>query len=52
VENYRYTFALWGKNITNIREPINFGPNSNAPGVSTQMVNEPATYGAEVIARF
>ena len=52
LENRRYTFALWGKNITSIREPINFSPNSMGAGVSTQMVNEPATYGAEVIARF
>jgi iron complex outermembrane recepter protein len=52
LDNHRYTFAIWGKNITNIREPISFSPNSMSAGVSTQMVNEPATYGVEVIARF
>jgi iron complex outermembrane receptor protein len=52
LENHRYTVALWAKNIFSIREPIVFGPNDEGPGVSTQMVNQPATYGVEVIARF
>ena len=52
VENDRYTFAVWGKNILSVREPISFGPNDEGPGVSFEMVNEPATYGVELIAHF
>jgi iron complex outermembrane receptor protein len=52
VENDRYTFALWGKNIFSVREPLDFTGNANGPGVSLQLANQPATYGVEVIARF
>ena len=52
LENHRYTFALWAKNIFSIREPIDFSPGAESPGLSERMVNEPATYGAEVIVRF
>jgi len=52
VENHRYTFAIWAKNIFSTREPLSFGPDTNGPGMSQQMVNQPATYGAQVVARF
>jgi len=52
LENDHYTVSLWGKNIFSVREPLAFGPNSEGPGVSGQIVNEPATYGVELTARF
>jgi len=52
LENDRYTVALWGKNVFSVREPLSFAPNTAGPGVSHELVNEPATYGVEVIARF
>jgi len=52
IENGRYTFAVWGKNILSVREPLSFLPNTFGPGVSLQLDNEPATYGVEVLAHF
>jgi iron complex outermembrane receptor protein len=51
-ENDRYTFALWGKNVLSRREPLSFLPNTEGPGVSLELDNQPATYGLEVIAHF
>jgi hypothetical protein len=52
VENDRYTFALWAKNILSVRQPNEFVANAFATGTSLQQVNEPATYGVELTARF
>ena len=52
LENEHYTIALWAKNIFSAREPLAFLPNTNAPGSSLQLDNEPATYGIQMIAHF
>lgn len=52
LEKGRYSIALWGKNIFSVRQPIDFGPNDDGPGVSLEMPNEPATYGVELTAHF
>ncbi len=47
IENEKYSFALWGKNVTDTRYPIFFDPNNFAPGVGGREANEPASYGIE-----
>lgn len=47
LENGRYSFALWGKNVTGTKYPLFFNPNAFGPNVGGREPNEPATYGIE-----
>ena len=47
LENGTYSFALWGKNVTDTRYPIFFNPNTGGIGVCQREPNEPASYGVK-----
>lgn len=47
LENDKYSFALWGKNVTDERMPEYYYPNNFGPGISGRVSNTPATYGIE-----
>lgn len=48
LDNGVYTFAVWGKNVTDERFPQYLYPNNFGPNVSGRISNTPASYGVEL----
>jgi len=51
LQNDVYSFALWGKNVTDTRYPIFFSPDSTSATVSKAEINDPASFGIEFRAK-
>ncbi|MDB5368151.1 MAG: TonB-dependent receptor [Rhodospirillales bacterium] len=48
VQSNGWSLAVFGKNLTNTRAPINFSPNAFGPGIGGRIENQPITTGVEL----